>query len=74
MSGTEEALPRVERDDDGYPVFVHACTSGTVQHETLRLDREAGWWWKRHDTLMPSIRCEICGTHGWWRDEVWVPA
>lgn len=64
-------LPRVERDDEGRPRFIHACTSVPVHSGTLPLNHETGWWWADDDTLMPSIHCHRCGTHGWWRNGQW---
>lgn len=72
-SGAGEALPRVDRTEDGHPFFSHACTSVPVDRRTLPLNHATGWWWESDDTLMPSIHCHRCGTHGWWRDGQWVP-
>jgi len=69
-----EMLPRVEHGDDDRPIFVHACKRGPVERHTLPHSRQFGWWWDGEDTLMPSIDCHRCGTHGWWRDGQWVPA
>jgi hypothetical protein len=64
-------MPRVEKDDTGHPVFIHACTSAT-RRTILRLGTE-GWQWTGDDTLHPSVHCTSCGTHGWWRGGGWVP-
>jgi len=75
MTGTGKELPRVERDEDDHPVFFHVCTRvAVVERRTLALSRAMGWWWESENTLMPSIHCQRCGTHGWWRDGQWVPA
>ncbi|WP_327047303.1 hypothetical protein OG320_05260 [Microbispora sp. NBC_01189] len=67
MSGE---LPRVERDDDGRPVWVHLC-AGTppdfdpVARVTLPLGPQ-GWEWTADGGLTPSILCHNCGIHGFW--------
>lgn len=74
MTADAEPLPRIERDDDGHPVFSHACTSVPVHRGVLPLSRDTGWWWQDDDTLMPSIHCHRCRTHGWWRKGKWESA
>ena len=64
-------IPCVERDAEGRPKFVHACTDGRLRRTTLPLSRETGWWWADDNTLMPSIHCQSCGTHCWWRNGQW---
>ena len=59
-----EHLPRVERSDDGHPVFIHNC-NGTVTRETLPLGPN-GWQWAEDGALAPSINCQTCRTHGFW--------
>jgi Family of unknown function (DUF6527) len=67
----DEALPRVERGEDNHPVFFHACTDVPLRRTILPLSHETGWWWQGDDTLMPSIHCHTCDTHGWWREGKW---
>lgn len=65
-----EPGPRVERDDDGHPVWVHTC-SGTspgfdpAARVTLPLGPQ-GWEWTADGGLTPSILCHSCGIHGFW--------
>lgn len=68
---SDERMPRVERDADGRPKFVHACTESRIRRTVLPLSHATGWWWADGDSLMPSIHCHACGTHGWWRNGQW---
>jgi hypothetical protein len=68
-----EQLPRVDRDEEGRPQFSHVCINVPVHRTTLLLSQENGWWWQDENTLMPSIHCHRCDTHGWWRNGVWEP-
>lgn len=60
-------LPRVERDEDGRPVWIHVCRDEEVR-VTLPLG-EHGWTWTADGGLEPSILCHPgggCGVHGYW--------
>jgi hypothetical protein len=70
-AAAEPCAPRVERDEDGRPVFVHDCADRHARRTTLPLSHDRGWWWQDGDTLMPSIHCSRCDTHGWWRQGRW---
>jgi hypothetical protein len=67
----DKQIPRVDRDAEGRPKFVHACTEARLRRTVLPLSRDTGWWWADNQTLMPSIHCQTCGTHGWWRNGLW---
>lgn len=63
-------LPRVDRDEDGRPVWVHWCTDGAPDfdgeiHITLPLG-PTGWEWTQDGGLTPSVLCRNCGVHGFW--------
>lgn len=64
-----ELKPRVERDDDGHPVFVHDC-NGAESREILALG-DGRWAWENLNTVAPLINCSACNTHGWWSDGAW---
>ena len=52
-------------------------TPGDVRYLPLQTEtRQAGWSWvgEPGQTITPSIHCERCGTHGWWRDGAWQTA
>jgi len=72
-AATEPSVPRVERSEDGHPVFVHICAEGRERRTTLPQSHERGWWWsdEEQNTLMPSIHCGSCNTHGWWQEGKW---
>lgn len=59
--------PRVERDDDGHPVWIHVCSGGEEIRAVLPLG-ERGWEWTGDGGLTPSILCHPggCGVHGFW--------
>ena len=64
--------PRVERDEDGRPVWIHVCCGEEVRvccgeevRAVLPLG-ERGWAWTEDGGLSPSIRCHGCGVHGYW--------
>ena len=67
-------LPRVERDEDGHPVFVHVCDYGEEALEDLRYSESRatlplapqGWAWSADGGLTPSLLCGICKLHGFW--------
>jgi len=61
---------RVERDEDGHPVWVHYCSATSpgfdpVARVTLPLGPQ-GWEWTEDGGLTPSILCHGCGAHGFW--------
>lgn len=65
-----EEIRRVERDEDGHPVWVHYCSATSpafdpVARVTLPLGPQ-GWEWTDDGGLTPSIRCVNCGAHGFW--------
>lgn len=62
-------IPRVDRDDDGHPVWVHVCPAAGPEftdpiRATLPLGVD-GWQWTGDGGLVPSILCG-CGVHGFW--------
>lgn len=71
---TAPAVRRVERDDDGHPVWVHTCDYGPGALPEYRFTEPrivlplgpAGWSWTDDGGLTPSILCGNCGTHGFW--------
>lgn len=73
MDGGEESMSevrRVERDEDGHPVWVHYCSATSpgfdpVARVTLPLGPQ-GWEWTADGGLTPSILCHGCGAHGFW--------
>lgn len=63
-------LPRVERSEDGHPIWVHTCSAtppefDPVARVTLPLGAD-GWQWTADGGLTPSILCRNCGVHGFW--------
>ncbi len=79
--------PRCEVGGDRTFVFVHDCLRyegnelvpdpGDRRELPLEIggsNPQAGWVWigAPGDTIHPSINCTRCGTHGFWRDRVWV--
>ena len=71
-------LPRVERDpDDNHPVFFHRCKDRDPEFERiggkLPLGPD-GWQWQPDGSLVPSINCLECGTHGFWTANGWIGA
>jgi hypothetical protein len=58
---------RVERDEDGHPVWVHDCSDASFNpvRVTLPLGPQ-GWEWTADGGLTPSILCHGCGAHGFW--------
>ncbi len=62
-------LPRVERDENGLPVFFHHCVDGLLCMVTLE-----GWAWTPNgESLNPAIHCRACDTQGIWAGAQWVP-
>ena len=66
------------RLDGSRVVWTHTCTyldhDGTFEHtETLPV---GAWIVQQTDplTVVPSILCGYCGTHGFITDGKWVPA
>ncbi len=66
---TTETLPRVERTDGGHALWIHVC-SGVSQPphriEATLPTGASGWRWGPDGSLIPSIHCHNCGTHGFW--------
>lgn len=65
-----DEVPRVERDEDGHPVWVHTCSAAPPEFDpigrvTLPLGPQ-GWEWTENGGLTPSILCHNCGVHGFW--------
>lgn len=82
----DKPVPRCEVVDEVRFMFVHDChdldlvdgklqqtpTPGDVRY--LPLGPEMWLWNTDHTSITPSIHCERCGTHGWWRDGAWQTA
>lgn len=67
--------PRVEAHEraDRF-VFRHECVNGTKRTTVLPAGPSSWHWDPEAGTVWPSIHCEGCGTHGFWRDGEWTPA
>lgn len=61
-----EGQPRVERSDDGHPVWIHPCTADFGEIPVDLPLGETGWEWTADGGLTPSILCHSCGIHGFW--------
>ena len=64
-----EPLPRVERDDEGNPIWVHSCSGHDPEFQPVRVILpvgDAGWRWTADGGLTPSVHCHGCGVHGHW--------
>lgn len=76
--------PRCEYVDEDHFRFIHDCLefAGLGQMPVVATDRgrllplgESGWvWTSDKKSLLPSIQCLRCGTHGFWTDGEWVKA
>lgn len=63
----DRVLPRVERDENGRPLWFHACTDPDFDEIGAALPLGAnGWQWTEDGGLVPSILCHNCQTHGFW--------
>lgn len=67
-----EEIRRVERDEDGHPVWIHTCDDASLEfyeggpaRVTLPLGPQ-GWQWTADGGLTPSILCGRCAAHGFW--------
>jgi len=72
----ESAGPDLDGHLAGYRV-THPCTfAGHVTEGSWIPVGEDGWTLMSREPLHlePSLRCRICGDHGWIRDGKWVPA
>jgi hypothetical protein len=70
-------LPRVERAEDGYFLWFHACVDPEFDDIGAKLPvGPNGWQWTEDGGLTPSIWCHGCDTHGFWDGPTkgWRPA
>lgn len=68
--------PRVEPSADwpGRFVFIHECVNRMKRTSVLPVGPSSWTWDPDTSTVTPSIRCESCGTHGFWQCGEWRPA
>lgn len=68
-------MPRARIDERGALLFSHECVRRMKIDQRLPLG-PSGWTVEATEplTVSPSISCQMCGTHGYIREGLWVAA